>query len=335
MINELIRRYWPAYSGRLEKYPGGWNNTTFFVEGNGYKGIFRIYETHKDRAKIRFEHAVLEELQHQPLSFKVPVPVRTADGDTLVQLGIDEVKYACLFDYIEGAQATDNDVRFIRSFGEAAAELTVALASIALETPVVYPPYYELGQSYPLCNFEAVSRFCGQPDEPFKGLYDELQVLCSEFENILYSLEGIRKLPHQLVHGDLNASNLLLAPDDPHKVTALLDFEFCTWDVRVMEAAVILSGLLGTDKEKEAIRQVCLGYAGRVQLDPEEIQAIPVLMRLRKVDVFLHFMTRYLNGTDGPEVLQQQLRLLADDLKQLNYSSDWLEGELYCLSQTQ
>ncbi|MFB5674053.1 phosphotransferase [Paenibacillus terreus] len=95
MINELIRRYWPAYSGRLEKRPGGWNNTTFFVEGNRYKGIFRIYETHKDHEKIRFEHAVLEALQHQPLSFKVPAPVRTADGDTLVQLGADEGKYPC------------------------------------------------------------------------------------------------------------------------------------------------------------------------------------------------------------------------------------------------
>lgn len=335
MITELIRCYWPAYCGRLEKYPGGWNNTTFFVEGNRYKGIFRIYETHKDREKIRFEHAVLEALQHQPLSFKVPVPVRTSDGDTLVQLGADGGKYACLFDYIEGARAADNEMRFIRSFGEAAAELTAALASIRLEIPVIYPPYYELGESYPLCSFETVNRFCGQPDEPFKDLYDELQVLCSGFESILCSLEDIRKLPHQLVHGDLNGSNLLLAPDDPHTVTALLDFEFCTWDVRVMEAAVILSGLFGTDKEKEAVRQFCLGYAGRVQLDPEEVQTIPVLMRLRKVDVFLHFMSRYLNGTDGPDVLQQQVRLLADDLKRLNHSSEWLEEELYCLSQSQ
>ncbi|MDP4097183.1 phosphotransferase [Paenibacillus sp. P96] len=335
MNDNLIKRYWPFYAGQMEKRAGGWNNTTYFVCGDRGKGVLRIYETHKEQEKIRFEHFVLEQLQRQPLRFKVPVPVQTLAGDTIVQLEDGSGKLACLFEYIEGTHAPNDTLTFARSFGEAAAELSAALASMQLEMPPVYPSYYELGQSYPLCDVETVSRFCAYPAAAFMDLREELLALCTEYGTILHSLDRLRKLPHQLVHGDLNASNLLLDRNDPHKVTALLDFEFCTWDVRVMEAAVILSGLLGHEQEREAVRQFCAGYAGQIRLYPEEIHVIPVLIRLRKIDVFLHFMSRYLNGTDGPEVLHQQVRLLASDLKRLDLGVTWLEQELSCLASSQ
>ncbi|WP_027091421.1 phosphotransferase [Cohnella thermotolerans] len=52
-------------------------------------------------------------------------------------------------------------------------------------------------------------------------------------------LPKLRKLPHQLIHGDINDSNLLAAPDAAGKVAAVLDFEFCTRDLRAMEPAVV------------------------------------------------------------------------------------------------
>lgn len=74
-----------------------------------------------------------------------------------------------------------------------------------------------------------------------------------------------------------------------------------------MEPTVIISGLLGHDEEEETVRRFCIAFANRISLSTEEIAAIPLLMILRLVDVFLHFMSRFLNGTDESSVLRQQV----------------------------
>ncbi len=201
----------------------------------------------------------------------------------------------------------EQDSSFAYSFGEAAGELSRVLATFKLELTPVYRPYYALQQSYPLCNRETV-----------QGIYEE----------ITDSLHALEELPHQLVHGDLNASNLLVKDSDHRLVTALLDFEFCTLDVRVMEPAVILSGFLGQPEETTAVRDFCRGFSRQVYLSHNEIDALPVLMRLRKVDVFLHFLSRFLEGTDQSHVLQEQVQQISADLLQLSTKSSWIQEEL-------
>ena len=66
------------------------------------------------------------------------------------------------------------------------------------------------------------------------------------------------------------------------------------------------------------IRDFCRGFSRSIRLTPAEISAIPVLMLLRKIDVFLHFVTRYLEGTDESWVLHEQTKLLSADLIQLS-----------------
>lgn len=61
----------------MRKRSGGWNNTTYFVENSTRRAVLRIYDTHKDREKIEFEHAVLQKLGMLSLPFKVPVPIGT------------------------------------------------------------------------------------------------------------------------------------------------------------------------------------------------------------------------------------------------------------------
>jgi len=57
-------------------------------------------------------------------------------------------------------------------------------------------------------------------------------------------------LPHQLIHGDLNASNALA--DEAGRICAILDFEFVTYDLRVMEAAVFLSDMVRSSEATES-----------------------------------------------------------------------------------
>lgn len=325
MIEAMMRRYWPKWSGTTQEGNGGWNNSTFFIENEERSCVLRIYNTHSDREKIEFEHAVLESLQQVQMSYMVPVPIKTETGETIVQTLDGSEKYACLFEYIEGATPIEGCYPIAHSFGEAAGELSSVLAKIDPKVAPIYRPYYEFQQSYPNCTPEIVLDFCEQPRQEFHDLYKELHIIKAAYEDICHSLVGIEKLPKQLVHGDLNVSNLLVDLEHTSQVSALLDFEFCTQDIRAMEPAVIIPGLLGHDEEVETVRRFCIAYGSRVSLSPEEIAVIPLLMTLRLVDVFLHFMSRFLNGTDESSVLRQQVQMLAGDLIKLEHSGKWIK----------
>lgn len=274
-----------------------------------------------------FEHRVLELLQGVALSFGIPVPIKTEEGSTIAALDDGSGKVACLFRYIEGICPSGDSAELPYVLGKASGELSQALASLHPELPPAYPPYYRLPEAYPACGRREVLAFCEQPPAEFVELQRELHFIEEAYDEALESLEGLEKLPHQLVHGDLNASNMLIVPDRPTEAAALLDFEFCTRDVRVMEPAVILSDLLGAGKGREAVRRFCKGFGSGVRLSSEEIAALPVLIRLRKVDVILHFLSRYWNGTDEPEVLRKQIQLQAEGLQRLK-EFDWLSEEL-------
>ncbi|RIX48598.1 aminoglycoside phosphotransferase [Paenibacillus nanensis] len=329
MLKALLRENWPERAGELRERDGGWNNSTYFIANEHYRSVLRVY-AHGDLEKIRFEHELLIRLSGLPLSFGVPSPIPSRSGSTIVPLGDGSGKLACLFRYIEGVSPAGGSDVFAYSFGRAAGELSAALTAVRPGLPAAYPPYYRLKEAYPDCDIRTTRDFCLRPPAPFEHLREELMVLHAAYTQIMDSLEGLEKLPHQLVHGDLNASNLLVSPESPSEVTALLDFEFCTRDLRVMEPAVILSGLLGAAGEREAVRLFCRGFGSQVRLHADEMEAIPAMIRLRQVDVFLHFLTRYLNGTDEADVLQKQARMLSSALQELA-AKEWLAEELLAL----
>ncbi|WP_110932605.1 phosphotransferase [Paenibacillus bouchesdurhonensis] len=332
MLSSILNHYPQEYIGKAQQGASGWNNTTYFIEGSLRRSVLRVYETHRDTDKIRFEHAVLQTLDQAAASFRVPLPITTLAGETIVRLEDGSGRYACMFEFIEGMRLEGDSARAAFSFGEAAGELLLALAEVEPGLQPAYRPYYELSQSYPACSPDIVMAFCNHPPEPFKDLQDSLIELAQAYHDMLQKLDGLEKLPQQLIHGDLNYSNLLVDAHDPARVTALLDFEFCTKDVRSMEPAVVISGLLGQgeSENREAVRLFCQGFGGRIRLMPEEIEAIPVLMRLRQIDVFLHFLSRFFNGTDGPRVLRDQVESISTELRQLERNDAWFTD---CLMQ--
>lgn len=327
MAEKTVKNFWPDWEGEAREGASGWNNTTRYLENNGLNCVLRIYETHREERKVAFEHEILMQLASLPLSFQVPSPVRTPEGTTIIRMEDGSGRLACLFEYIEGVSPKPGEFRAARSFGLAAAELSQALAQIHPSLDPVYPPYYEIRSAYPLCTPETVKQFCQQPPEPFADLTDQLKLLQEACMEVYERLDELEQLPRQLIHGDLNPSNLLVLEDHPQEVCALLDFEFCTQDLRVMEPAVILSDLIGSGR-KEIAEQFCEGFGSSLRLTSKEIAVIPLLLRLRKVDVFLHFMSRFLNGTDGPEVLRAQIAAQAAGLRELRMDTLWIRDLL-------
>jgi homoserine kinase type II len=109
----------------------------------------------------------------------------------------------------------------------------------------------------------------------------------------------------------LNASNALVGADNG--ISAILDFEFTTMDLRVMEAAVCLSDLIVAEadlgqKTWDKIEAYISGYGSVAKLTFDEVTALPMLIQLRRLDVFVHFLGRYKHGIDPAESVEAMIR---------------------------
>jgi len=279
--------------------------------------VLRIYGTHKDAGKVGFEHRVLSALAEAGLSFRVPRPIPCDDGGTIVRLADGTERLACLFDYIEGERAEGRKTPiFAEELGRATGELIEALGSLEVAACPKFS-YYEIGSGLsPMHGREAGElprRTSGAAERASRRARTD-RARDPRHSKPAYDFSS---LPHQLVHGDLNASNALRSPADG-KVAALLDFEFCTRDLRAMEIAVVLSGYMGCADPVGPADRFLLGAGERLRLTEEEAEAIPLLVRLRTLDVFLHFLNRYFDGVDGVETIRIQTESVAGSLLALD-----------------
>jgi len=306
-------------SARFVPGSSGMNNTTRIIEAGDRRYILRIYETHRDENKVRFEHDVLQRLQqlsehHAKLRFpyQIPRPVKCRDGGTIART--DEGKLAALVHYIEGERPKLQFEDQIVSFGRAVAALSRSLAQLDLSSDsAAYPPYYELEHTHPSCTPEVLASFCTNPPPAFEQYHSMLHKLGDWCEAFWKEAPRLRTLPQQLIHGDLNATNMLA--DVNGRISALLDFEFVTTDLRLMEAAVCMSDLIVLDDEgsvdearsRARMSQFLQGWCELSRMSEEESELLPLLIQLRRVDVFVHFLGRYFDGVDDIAIVQHQI----------------------------
>lgn len=334
LISDVLTLYGFTSAWQGERSKSGMNNSTFILHTSEADYIMRQYETHNDQAKIAFEHGVLTALSNTDFELESPEPVlplSTGNEDeeidhgskrsknlvqgskqtyqTIRDLGTGADKIVALFRFLEGVNPVWDSPEQLFLLGRAAGQLSSALAKLELELDPVYPPYYRIDEAYPLCTPVRLLEWCASPPDTLAACAEELRQLQHELPRLFEALRGMEQLPHQLVHGDVNASNVLV--DQEGTMSAILDFEFATWDLRVMELAVPMSDMLTMDKSEEWMWQaqayLIRGFREKVELTDEELKAIPQLILLRSLDVVMHFISRMVEGTDEPEVAVQQI----------------------------
>lgn len=323
-IDDILSHYFPAGSWSTLVGPSGANNTTVFIAVNQERFVLRIYETHQDEDRVNYEHAILLALKGLPLSFDVSEPIPAQDGSTLVRAR--DGKLAGLFRYLVGVNPALEELQQVRSFGFTTALLTESLAKIQLNQPPVYRPYYELESTHPRCSPSAVIQLCLNPPGEFADQAAELLIIANALASFQDKVPALRQLPHQLIHGDLNASNILA--NQASEVSAVLDFEFVTNDLRVMEPAVCLSDFIHPGQDQtpvwQKIEAFLSGYGSVMKLTENEIKAVPELILLRSLDVFIHFLGRYWDGIDSKEIVKKYTNKAAQRTNWLNENKDKL-----------
>ncbi|QGQ99427.1 aminoglycoside phosphotransferase [Paenibacillus psychroresistens] len=314
-LDHVLRVWFPLDEWSISSGSSGMNNTTQYVEVNKKSYVLRVYETHRDEAKVRYEHAVLLGLAKLELPFSTPVPVLAGNGESFMRMeaedGQERGKLACLFHYIAGERPDLEQLGQIQSLGRTTAQLALALQQLELTLEPEYPTYYQLGLAESATLFAEIIQFCLEPAEPFWNWRGELGRLAELLNLFTAEAPKLQKLPHQLIHGDLNASNSLIGANQ--EVAAILDFEFITMDLRVMEIAVCLADAIAEEAVSEQvtwdkIEAYIRGYGSAAKLSVEEVAVLPLLIQLRRLDVFVHFIGRYKNGIDSVSIVEEMIR---------------------------
>lgn len=304
-MNDTIdfTRYLNEYSFHesceVELRESGMNNTTRIISSGGERYVLRIYNNHKDADIVRVEHEVLEELQKQELPFQVPIPVRNKRGDT-VSISEDGT-LSSLFHYIEGDRPSVTNAAHVYALGKTAARLTYALSRIQPARKPLYNPYFLLEDTYAAMDNTTFLSMT-QRSEALAARRSSFAVLQEERQKLKADCESIAGLPQQWIHGDLVFNNTV---SQGEAITGVLDFEFSTVDVRAMEVAVIVVDLIKPDDPSCTgnVRRLLEGYRDSFQLSDQELRKLPALMKLRLLDVALHFAVRLRDDLDSEDVL--------------------------------
>ncbi|CAM4434513.1 homoserine kinase type II [Paenibacillus endophyticus] len=298
----------------------GMNNTTRVILSGNERYAFRIYNNHKDVEIVRLEQEVLSALAQQSLPFQIPVPVRNKRGDTLSIA--EDGTLSALFHYIDGDRPTASNPEHVYALGQIAALLANALESIKPDRLPLYSPYYELEYTYAAMDEAAFLSMADRSDAlrarsiNFEYLQRERNLL----KEVCVELEG---WPKQWIHGDLVFNNTV---SRENAIIGVLDFEFATMDVRAMELAVIIVDLLKPEDAelKMKIQLLVNGYKSICPLTAEELQLLPRLMKLRLLDVALHFAVRFRDQLDKDDVLCQIVDQSAFGCKWI--TENWEDG---------
>lgn len=288
-----------AAEGRWQAVTGGKNNDLFQIEIEDQIVLFKIFGPHQTLEAIERAHSIVESLSQQldaeGFSLRVPLPFsfqhktahRTPDG------------LCAVYPFLPGETPVilDPDHRF--SLGVLLGQLSTALGKVQLPKTVAAV----------LLTESASDRYTALPYRHHPQVAEAIaNTWLQEIDCYIQSVAPkLNSLPCQLIHGDINASNLLEHPVG--HLSAVLDFEFATWDIRVMELAVALASH-GTDRN--GLLQwtpMIEGFTTVRPLSVEELESLPDLVLLRRYDVVLHFIRKY--DLNHPEV-QHYLTALRD-----------------------
>jgi homoserine kinase type II len=300
----------------------GHMNNTHQVNTLSGQYILRIYSNSKDFERVKQEINIIEQLENCDISFSVPKFITDKYGEKIIKIATsEEDRFAILMSKIKGKHPEFANLEQAFSAGETLGELHNVLQKFNNKSESVsLSPYKDLFISHPLIS------------NPYDIL--DLIPMSQTTQNILHNIvyESIHhvealytSLQQQFIHGDYSSGNILMLGN---KVNGILDFEFSSIDLKCMDLAVGLNvfsaELWNTGYEWEIMNAFGLGYAKIQPLSSMEAESVPVLIRHRKVSIFIQFLGRYIEGRYNQSYMIDLINWLLDNEKWLEKNSSTL-----------
>ena len=297
---------WPHLTPyRTRPLTRGANNTAYLIDGNAGRFVLRMYRNHADVARLSAEFEILRALQQAPLPFAIPAPIATVDGQLYIEYSDAQHgdRLAALFPLLPGKLPNRHDAVLAHAAGEALGQLQQALANVPLPSEGMIAPLGAFRRRYPaLPNLDHI---LGSLHIDTASAWRILTL----HEQLSADLPALyAALPCQLIHGDYDASNVLM---EDGRISAILDFEFSSYDLRVLDLTFAVSmwpsELLGSVEEWPIIDALGRGYASQIHLTDGEVAALPTLLQLRNIGTLLHRLMRLTQRLESPDVLTRRI----------------------------
>ncbi len=303
---DALGAHWPDIRDWSPRSTGwGTINQTFFVGGESNTHVLKLYGKDTNPAQIRYEHCILAGLGQADLPFSVPSPLSSSSGETLLPVPEAEGVLASLFSLLNGETVRRGDPQHTRQAGAAMGMLHYALSNLSI-TPAdaVLPPWGDLASVHPLI-----------PDPLALASGIGLATDTAEALNslIVKAMEAITSLPAslplQITHADYLWPNLLFQNG---LVSAVLDFEFATYDLRAFDLAGSLYhfGMLPWKNGEgwDLLEAFGSGYGKQLFLTSDEIEALPLLLRWQRLGGLLYWAGVYRQGLTSHQSLLEAVK---------------------------
>jgi Ser/Thr protein kinase RdoA (MazF antagonist) len=218
---------------------------------------------------------VLLELQRKCLEIGVPNLQSSVSGQTVEVVELNEDRHCVrLFSYVHGAPIANRELspRLLADIGRSLALVDDALRNFkmtGLNEDLIF-------------NVERLDRL--RPLSIFVERDDERTAV----EDLLTHLEvevigKLRRLRRQVIHNDLNGTNILTLPSAPDKVAGIIDFGDIIDGALIVDLSVAIARQVGPKAPVECAIEMLAGYNQVTQLSDDEVAMLFDLICARLV----------------------------------------------------
>jgi Ser/Thr protein kinase RdoA (MazF antagonist) len=260
-------------------------------DGDGY--LVKARPDRMDSPDLIWQEQVHVRLAQHRFPFDVPRLIASQSGELRVELEVEGIPHIVrVLTFLEGELMSNVNVvpgaDFLTDLGAVSARLTQALADL-IPPPGLTEHFWVLTRSLDALT-ESLDRL---PESHQTTLVRQIM------EYVASALSGVDNLPVCTVHQDLNTHNVLVDPDNPVRVTGVIDFNDTVRTIRVADIAIAAGyAMLVSDHPLDAFATVVRGYLAIAPLTNEEKS---VLFPLALIRLCVNWTTWLARSEGDPE----------------------------------
>jgi len=288
LARQIIVEQWPFLAdARFEATVQGSSNSTYFAKTDRDRFVLKLYSGTVKTVQIQYEYSLLTFLQKTDLPFTVPVPISTTLGETLTKVEFDGRSLtASLLPCLTGRPMSRRNLNQVQSAGFSLAKLHHQLVKFDPQGQLAELPFWgELAQIHPQVKDPLVV-----PRMLSLGLEEQ-----TRFETLLKKVieaapHLYKTLPIQTIHADYITPNILVESD---RVVGVLDFEFATRDLRLLDYLSSLDQLASfpwkDDRFDDIVRAFSKGYRAGSSFTTAEMEAVIPVWKLQRASSLIYW----------------------------------------------
>ncbi|MFM2305121.1 MAG: homoserine kinase [Cyanobacteriota bacterium] len=288
LVKQAISEQWSFLSeATFEPAAQGSSRAVYFVRASDHQFVLKFYAATTAISQIRYEHSLLTFLDSTHLPFTIPVPIQTASGETCIAVEVDgQLLNVTLLPRLIGHPMERRNLHQIQAAGFALATLHNAL--------VQFDPQ---GQFARLPFWGALDEIHPQVSDPFTvpqllqlGLEEQRRLNQLLNETIESAPELYATRPIQTIHADYLSPNILV---DRDRVVGVLDFEFATRDLRLLDYMSSLDKFASFPWQEvlfeDILRAFSTGYQACSPLTRSEMKAAISMWKLQRASSLVYW----------------------------------------------